>query len=65
MTRTCKACGRWFESRTRRTSYCSTACKQRAYRLRKQGTLRPYVRRAQRGKAALWSADAMKRAEGR
>ena len=35
LARRCRQCGRKFKGKTRRSEYCSVACKQRGYRLRR------------------------------
>jgi hypothetical protein len=36
--RRCRMCGRRFRAPTKRARYCSSACRQRAYRRRKEVT---------------------------
>jgi len=36
LTRKCRMCGRRFKAATRRADWCSPACSQRAYRLRRE-----------------------------
>ena len=32
----CEVCGDWFETTSGKATYCSTACKQKAYRERRR-----------------------------
>lgn len=50
MTKTCPYCGKTFESsRPTLSVYCSDACRQAAYRDRKQGKPEPTKQPAQPG----------------
>lgn len=39
LARRCRQCGRRFKGKTKRSDYCSGACKQRGYRLRRDAAV--------------------------